>query len=234
MKNEVMDDYYRSQRLKLLKDFDKTVKKYGRKILVRRYGNALADTIVKESRQEFEVLIPELPYIGGKKNPWTKILIQCAGFLALYRVLKAHGKTVEEAGRLAYELVEAQLLSYSKLLRRLMGRWSFTRYELNKLRRQAAASQKRLYSGDWVMSFVQGDGKEFDYGIDITECAICKFFHTQDADELTPFGCLTDFATSKALGMGLVRTMTIAEGAEKCDFRFKRDRETQQERSPSS
>ena len=234
MKNEVMDDYYTSQKSKLLKDFDKTVRKYGRKILVRHYGDALADTILKEGRQEFEVLIPELPYIGGKKNPWTNILIQCTGFLALYRVLEAHGKTVEEAGRMAYELAEAQLLSYPKLLRRLIGRWSFTRYKLNKLRRQAAASQKRLYPEDWVLSFVQGDGKEFDYGMDITECAICKFFHAQGADELTPFGCLTDFAMSKALGLGLVRTMTIAEGAEKCDFRFKRGRETQQGWSPSS
>ncbi len=234
MKNGIIHDYYDSQRLKLLKDFDKTWKKHGRKILVRCYGDILSDTIINESRQEFEILISELPYIGGKKNPWTKVLIQCAGFLAVYKVLKAHGKTVEEAGRIAYELVEAQLLSYPKLLRRLIGWWSFTRYALNKLRKQSATSQKRLYPGDWVLCFVQGDGKEFDYGMDITECAISKFFHAQGADELTPFACLTDFATSKALGWGLVRTMTIAEGAEKCDFRFKRGRETQQGWSPSS
>lgn len=228
MNNQVVDNYYTSQKSKLLKDFDKAVRKYGRKILVRYYGDDLADTVLKEGRQEYEALIPKLPYIGGKKNPWTTTFIQCTGFLALYKVLKTHGKTAEEAGKIAYEMVERQMRSYPKLLRRLMGRWSFTKYALNKLRKQAEGSQKRLYPGDWVLSFVQGDDKEFDYGIDITECAICKFFHAQGADKLTPFLCLTDFAMSKALGMGLVRTMTIAEGAEKCDFRYKRGRKTKQ------
>lgn len=167
-----------------------------------------------------------MPYVGGKKNPWTTALIQCTGFLALYTALKTHGKTVEDAGKIFYEMVETQLRSYPKLLRRVIGRWNFTKYNLNKVKKQAAESQRRLYPGDWVLSFVQGDGKEFDFGVDVTECAICKFFHIKGADELTPFLCQGDFAMSKALGLGLVRTMTIAEGAEKCDFRYKRGRET--------
>jgi hypothetical protein len=228
MKNEVVDNYYTSQKSKLLKEFDKAMKKYGRKILASHYGDHLADTIIKGGRQEYEALIPQLPYIGGKKNPWTTVLLQCAGFLGLYRALKTHGKTAEEAGKISYEMVETQLRSYPKLLRRLVGRWGFTRYSLNKLKKQAEESQKRLYPGDWVLSFVQGDSKEFDYGLDITECAICKVFHAQGADELTPFVCLTDFPMSKAFGMGLVRTMTIAEGAEKCDFRYKRGRKEKQ------
>ena len=149
-------------------------------------------------------------------------------FLGLYEALKTHGKTAEEAGKISYEMVETQFGSYPKLLRRLVGRWGFTKYSLNKVKKQAEESEKRLYPGDWVLSFVQGDGKEFDYGLDITECAICKLFHAQDVDELTPFVCLTDFPMSEAFGWGLVRTMTIAEGAEKFDFRYKRGRETQQ------
>jgi hypothetical protein len=80
----------------------------------------------------------------------------------------------------------------------------------------------------WVWSFVEGDGAEFDFGTDITECAIKKFLCAQGADELTPYLCRIDFAVSRAFGMGLSRTMTIAEGGEKCDFRYKRGRETKQ------
>jgi len=79
---------------------------------------------------------------------------------------------------------------------------------------------------DWQPSFVEGTGRGFDYVTDMTECAIVKFLHTQDADELTPYLCRVDFAVSRAFGMGLVRTTTIAEGGEKCDFRYKRGRET--------
>jgi hypothetical protein len=227
MKKQMVDDYYTSRKAKLLKDFDKAAKRL-RKILVSYYGDDLTDTIARETRQEYEALIPELPYIGGKKNLLTRNLIGSAQALALYRVLKRHGKTVEEAGKIIYEAVEAQIGAYPRLLLCLLGKLRFTKFVVKKLRKLAAESQKRRYPGDWVCTFVEGDGEEFDFGIDYTECGICKFYHAQGADEFTPFLCLTDFPLSKAFGSGLARTMTIAEGCDKCDFRWKRGREVKQ------
>jgi len=77
-----------------------------------------------------------------------------------------------------------------------------------------------------VCTFVEGDGETFDYGLDVTECGICKFYHAQGADELAPYMCLSDYVVSRAFGRGLVRYKTIAEGAEVCDFRYKQGRET--------
>jgi hypothetical protein len=93
-------------------------------------------------------------------------------------------------------------------------------------RAQAGESQKRRYPGDWVFTFVEGDGQEFDYGLDFTECGICKYYHAQGADELTPYLCLMDGVVSKSFGLGLVRHKTLAEGADICDFRYKAGRET--------
>jgi hypothetical protein len=221
------DDYYVAQRSKLLRDFDMTVEKYGRRIIASRYGDDLAETILKEAHGEYEALIPRIPYVGGKKNMMETYLIQGAWALALFRALKNHGKTAEETGRICYEMVEAKLYSYPRLIRNLVGRWYFSRSK-SGIEKGAAESQKRLYPADWLWSFVQGDGKEFDFGMDMAECAMCKFFHTQGADELAPYMCLTDFAVSKALGLGLIRTTTIAEGGLKCDFRYKHGRETKQ------
>jgi hypothetical protein len=50
----------------------------------------------------------------------------------------------------------------------------------------------------------------------------CKFLSAQDALELAPYVCAVDKVASEMLGWGLTRTMTIAEGFEKCDFRFKK------------
>jgi hypothetical protein len=222
MSNKTFDGYYMNQKSKLLVDLSKFVRKYGATVLISHYDQDLAGTIVKETHHEYEELIPKLPYIGGKKNTLTNNIIQSAWAIALFRALKAHGKTAEETGQILYEMMEMQFQSYPKLLRYLVRRWYFTRYKYNKMKQQAAESQKRLYPEDWVWGLLRGDGKEFDWGIDYTECGTCKFLHAQGADELTPYLCKTDFAMSKALGMGLVRTMTIAEGAEKCDFRFKR------------
>jgi hypothetical protein len=225
------DDYYVARRSELLRDFDRNKKHAGR-ILASHYGD-LADTIWKEARREYEALIPKIPYIGGRKNPTQTSLIRSTWALALFRALKNHGKAAEEAGNICYEMTEAPLYSYPGLLRNLVGRWYFRRFR-SSMEKAAAERQKRLYPEDSLSTFIQGDGKEFDFGMDTTECAICKFFHAQGADELTPYMCLTEFAVSKALSMGLVRTTTLAEGGEKCDPRYKRGRETIQSRPSKS
>ncbi len=68
---------------------------------------------------------------------------------------------------------------------------------------------------------IEGDGKEFDYGLDVTECLAVKCFPKHDAEEFVPYLCPFDYPRSDALGLGLVRTMELAQGDEKCDFRFK-------------
>jgi len=170
MKKEIVDDYYIPRKSKLLKDFDKTVKRV-RKVFVSYFGDDLTDTIVRETRQQFEALISKLPFIGGKKNPLIKNLVESAYCLAMYRVLKNHGKTAEEVGKIIYESVEAELDRYPEFLLHLLGRLRFTKYFMKKRKKMATESQKRRYSGDWVFTFIEGDGKEFDFGIDYTECA---------------------------------------------------------------
>jgi hypothetical protein len=79
----------------------------------------------------------------------------------------------------------------------------------------------------YVFDYVPGDGVTFDYGVDYTECGTVKFLREQGAPELAPYLCPADILYSQALGWGLKRTTTLAERAERCDFRFKKDGETQ-------
>lgn len=87
-------------------------------------------------------------------------------------------------------------------------------------------SQERKYAGGYVLAYVEGDGQDFDYGIDYIECASCKFLNDQGATELGPYVCAVDRVASEMLGWGLRRTMTLAEGGERCDFRFKKGGKT--------
>ena len=93
-------------------------------------------------------------------------------------------------------------------------------------RKAAERSQERRYPEDYVFEYVVGDGEEFDRGSDFTECATLKFYHAQGADEFMPFYCYLDFPKSKVIGTGLSRTMTLAEGDEKCNHRTKIGGET--------
>ena len=221
-----IDGYYAPQKLKLLRDFDKSFGKYGKKVLTSHYGRELAEEILRESRKEYETLIPKIPDVGGSKNIFETNLIQSAWLLALYRTMKGHGKTAEETGRLGYEMVEAQLTAIPRWMLPVLRIMLSKKYGITNMKKYASESQRRLYPEDWVWSYVEGDGKEFDSGTDMKECAIVKFLHAQGADELARYMCRVDFATSITFGMGLIRTMTLAEGDEKCDFRYKRGRDT--------
>ena len=137
-----------------------------------------------------------------------------------------YAKAVDEAGRIFYEVTEKIIYSYPWFIRCLIGRLFFSKRLRSRMRKRAAESQKRLYPSDYVYTLVEGDGKEFDFGVDYTECATCKFLNLHGAPELAPYICLCDEVYSEAFGWGLVRTTTIAEGSKKCDFRFKRGGKT--------
>ena len=195
------------------------------KALTARFGSDRATGLMRDIHREYEALVPEMPDIGGKDNIFTEWLIFGVYYLAVYQVLKAKGQTVEEVGKVIYDTFEA-MADYPKWLLRLVGSLKYNEKYVTQLKEAAAKTQERRYPGDWVAAFIQGDGESFDYGLDITECGICKFYHAQGADELAPYLCLSDYVVSEAFERGLVRYKTLAEGNEVCDFRFKKGRQT--------
>lgn len=211
--------YYASRRPEILALYDLHAQAW-KPFLVTCYGEDLANTITQEGRAQHEALIPELPYIGGDENPMTRHLIRSTTSLALYKAMKAHGKTAEEAGKIVYDAV-VESVSH------LPPTSPPTPERLAQEREQARWSQERRYPGDWVWAFVEGDGVAFDYGYDFLECATQKLYHACGADEFLPSYCYLDFATQRTLGWGFSRTMTLAEGHERCTFRYKRGGETQ-------
>jgi hypothetical protein len=227
----MVENYYTSRKDSLMRDFDRA-SRILEWVLTDRYNAEFASAIRKETRWEFEALIPQLPYIGGKKNRHTRSAIGTSYGLALYRALSAHGKPVDEIGALHYAFSKAVLASLpatSKLgfwlLRTLLSTRPGKQLFKVVLKKRARIAQERRIPGNVFGYYVEGQGEEFDCGIDITECPIADFFRAQDASEFAPYICLYDFPASKLWGTGLVRTMTLAEGAEKCDDRFRLGKE---------
>jgi len=192
-----------------------------RDVFVSPYGEKQTDALIGETRREYESLIPQLPYIGGKQ-PYTQFIISAAWTLAMYRVLRAQGATLETIGQLIYEVDRAFLQVYPRFLRLLFGHMTFSRRYIRRLRVRAAESHERRYPDGYVYTFIEGDGETFDFGVDYLECATCKFLQQQGASELGPYLCMSDLLYSELLDWGLIRTQTLAEGADKCDFRFKK------------
>jgi hypothetical protein len=218
---QIGSEYYVRNKAKLLREH-RRLATIGQKIMATRYGTDFTAAVIRELLAEFEKLIPELPYIGGDQNPLTGNLVFSASALAFYRVMKQRGKTVAETGELLYQIMEAWVRRYPRFIRRLMGSYYLSRLSRRRSKQRAPLSQERRYAGDWVFEYVEGDGETFDWGRDYVECGIVKFLHSQRADELTPYLCLTDYALFGALGVELKRTTTLAERGKKCDFRFRK------------
>ena len=204
---------------KLVGKFDRLLKRSS-DVLVDRYGEETAAVMRREMLDEHRRLIPEVPYIGGRRNIYAETLVMAPWALALYRVVVRHGGTLEDSGELIHRIHKAEIERFPKVLRHWVGRQRFGRLRKRKVEKAARQSQARRYPGDFVFERIDGDGETFDFGIDITECGIVKYLQTQGADELGPYLCDGDYVMFEAMGIGLQRTKTLAWGCDRCDFRL--------------
>ncbi len=79
--------YYSSRKEKLLKDFDSTSVLI-KASLVARYSEEFASMLQREVRQEYEKLIPEIPYIKGvRARALNTFLLIFAQELAAYKAI---------------------------------------------------------------------------------------------------------------------------------------------------
>lgn len=103
----------------------------------------------------------------------------------------------------------------------------FTQRYQRKLREVALKTQQHPLPRGYIFSHVEGDGVNFDFGVDYHRCATLNFLREQGAEEIAPYLCALDHLSSELLGWGLRRTSTLAEGGGVCDFRFKKGGPTQ-------
>jgi hypothetical protein len=219
------ENHYLAQKKSLMRSFQRAAK-WVMPSLVKRYGEDMAMAVVQRASQEYEALLPEIPFIGGKANRWTADLLESAQILALFRATQAYGISLGETSEVLYEGMQRRLRSYPRFLLQLMGKMQFSRLFLKRLQQQATQTHQHTYPDNFVAEVVMGDGKEFDWGINFTACAIQKFYTAQNALEFLPYVCRLDYLTSAAFGIGLVRTETLANGDARCNPRLKQGRET--------
>jgi hypothetical protein len=217
-------DNYLSRKHQLLRGFDKSLNRV-RVLLYSWLGAEQAEILIRDSRQEYEVLIPRIPFIG-RRNPLLVFFLPTTRYLAIYRSFTKQGLTIEDAGYLAFEIGTEELKSIPSIVRHFISYLWFSPWFLKRIKKRAMETQHRMYPGNYVMTFVEGNGREFAYGVDYIECASCKFLEAENALELAPFVCAVDKTASELLGWGLKRTMALAKGSLRCDFRFTKGGET--------
>ncbi len=222
---ESYNDYYVTRKKDIMKDFAQLVNT-ARKAGVGQLDPAIIQQLGETARVEFERIIHTLPYVGGDKSPFTKMVIQSGETIAFYNACKSAGLEVRKIGELVYRIAESQVDSVPSIKKWAARRLLFSPRVKDQWREAMDESQKRKYPENWVGSYVAGDNKSFEFGLDFTECAFLKLAGRFGCQEIAPYVCLSDFARMRGIGVGLKRARTLALGHEKCDFRFVRNYET--------
>ncbi len=107
-----------------------------------------------------------------------------------------------------------------------MRRFMFSRLARAIVARRARRQQRGRF-GDFEIEYVAGEGNTFHFGVNYLRCGILNFVRQHGGEEFSPYVCMSDIALSDALGWGLARTQTLADGCQYCDFRFKEGTTTQ-------
>ena len=218
--------YYSLRQEKLLKNFDQTFALI-RDSLVERYGAELANALVREAHSEYETLIPEIPYIRGIRARMLNLfLLITAQELAVYKAMKKRGKTPAEAWELCHEALRLRVAQIPRWQRWLLRQLMFSNL-IKKLMARRASQQQKTSFGDFEIEYLIGEGSDFDIGVNYFQCGNHRFVMEHGGAEFAPYICMSDIALSEALGWGLTRTQTLADGCSYCDFRFKKGAATQ-------
>jgi hypothetical protein len=179
--------------------------------------------IRQEVMDEFEIVLTQMPYVGGAASRMSDFFMRLIGFMAISRVLRRHGVSLPVIGEIERETYKAQLLTVPEAERLASGRQFMSAENQALLREQAATSHRQEFPEDFVYDFVEPDpGDKFEFGINYKACGFCKFAARHDDKEILPHICGLDFDAYATRGIHLERTQTLAGGASHCNFRFSR------------
>ena len=218
--------YYSPHKERLLKDFDQTTALI-HDWLVARYGKDFANRLIREARQEYKQLIPDIPYITGlRARILNTFLIFTAQELSAYKAMQKHGKSPAEAWEVCHKALRLRVAQVPQWKRGLLRRFMFSRFVRKVMARRARKQQKGQF-GNFEIEYLPGDGDYFDLGVNYLQCGNYRFVMEHGGAAFAPYICMSDIALSDAMGWGLIRTQTLADGCRYCDFRFKEGAATQ-------
>ena len=225
---KIVENFYVRKKSKFLRSFGERLDVVSEE-LRKKFDDKKSEELLSQMKVEFEKILPNIPYIGGQKNPLTLVLVKCMSDLAIFRTLEKIGFSFKELGEFHYNyVITAQKLRKEALEKagRDPSQYPFDPVYMDYQKKLTEETKLKLYPNDWVMDFIERDGDSFEWGWDITECGVQKAFKKLGDEKYLPFICLGDFYEAEGLGFGFSRTQALGFGAPLCTHRFVKNYKT--------
>jgi hypothetical protein len=223
-----VENYYIRKKSKFMRSFNELLTVVNEEFC-KKFDNKKSEEIISQMKAEFEKILPNIPYIGGQKNPTTLILVGSMSDLAIFRTLEKIGFSFREIGEFHYNYVKGVLKLRKEALEKAgrdPSQYPFDPVYMDYQKKLTEETQMKLYPDDWLMDFVEGDGDSFEWGWDIQECGVQKAFKKFGEEKYLPLICLYDHYEAEGLGFGFSRTQAIGFGAPICTHRFVKNYKT--------
>ena len=193
-------------------------------MLCERAHLSNVDEIRQEVMAEFEIVLTQIPYVGGAASRMSDFFMRLIGFMAIGRVLRRHGVATTPDRRYRARNLQGAIAYRARSRTSRLGPSIHVASESNFAARASDKKpQREEYPEDFVYDFVEpGPADNFDFGIDYKACGFCKFAARHRDREIFPNICGLDFDAYATRGIRLERTQTVAGGASYCNFRFSR------------
>ncbi|WP_373494912.1 L-2-amino-thiazoline-4-carboxylic acid hydrolase [Aquiflexum sp.] len=200
---------------------------YFNKILQVFFPNEF-DKIIADTDRHYSTISVSTAFAITSKNPIDKRLDFSAYFLALIKTLDEKGESFDTIRQICLQIVTAYVQPKNKaqaFFKRLLPKLTNTLFGQILIKQFHKRTSTNSNSEGFIANIITDKTETFGigYGIDIIECGICKLFQKYNYSRYASILCEVDEITSSLAGLKLIRSGTIANGAKKCDFRFKRE-----------
>lgn len=201
-------------------------KKYFSRVIKNHYPTRF-DQLNAAINTHFKNISPDIQFAATSKNPIDRRLEICSYFLAVFKTLNEQGEPYEKIKAIAREVATEYVRPKNKFqsfMKRLPAKLMNTWLADMMIRIMNKKFSLRDNPDGFVAKIITDKEETFGlgYGFDILECGICKLYKKHHYENFSSILCEFDEMTSSMAGLKLVRTGTIANGAAKCDFRYKK------------
>lgn len=166
----------------------------------------------KKHKYEYKQMIDRASYIGSmKENMFSPVVyLGCYGF-SYYKA---------DPDRITMDIFDGMIdaICKSDTMKNIYkGKDCFSQSEIDKYVKGSIRSKKKEYKDDWVFDFSY-DLSVPEYFVTHRECGVCKIAQRENLMFLMPHVCVMDYPTIEYKGGKLLRTKTLGNGDDCCDF----------------
>ena len=166
----------------------------------------------KEHLKEYKAMIKRTPSIGSPKENIFAPVMYLACYLFSY--YKADPK------KITMDVFDGMVnaVCYNERMKKMYKNKScFDSKKMERYRQGALRSQKKEYPMDWVFEFSFNPDVP-EYYITHRQCGVCMIGKQENLSFLLPHMCVMDYPTIEFSGGKLLRTKTLGNGDDCCDF----------------